>query len=172
MRNVLLTLSAAAMLASCSEPCPPSRYTEQSPEIDKVIASNDAYCKRDWDALKAVYAADAKIYHNSAESVTLDETMMQSMETAKYFSSETITTEDAEMVVTDSTETWVNFWGVWKGVVAETGKEYSSPMHFTMRFENGLITEEHGYWDGSEMTKDFMAMQASAADSTAATATK
>jgi ketosteroid isomerase-like protein len=166
MRTFLLTLSAAAMLVACNE-CPPDRYTQKSPEIDKAIASNDAYCKRDWEALKAMYAPDAKIYHNSTEPVSVDVSIAEGQEAAQYFSSETITTEDVEMVVTDSTETWVNFWGIWKGVMAANGKEYTSPMHMTMRFENGLITEEHGYWDSSSMMQDFMAMDTAAVDTTA-----
>ena len=169
MRTILLTLSAAAMLSACTETCPPARYTQQSPEIDKAIASNDAYCKRDWDALKAMYAPDAKIYHNSSEPSGIEEMISKSQESAQYFSSESITTEDAEMVLTDSTETWVNFWGIWKGVMAANGKEYASPMHFTMRFENGLITEEHGYWDSSSITEDMMAMEMAATDSAATT---
>jgi uncharacterized protein len=63
-----------------------------------------------------------------------------------------ITEEDYfEMVVTDEGETWVNFWGLWSAVLKANEQKFEIPVHVTVRFENGKIVAEHGYWNSSEI---------------------
>jgi ketosteroid isomerase-like protein len=60
------------------------------------------------------------------------------------------------MVVTDKKETWVNFWGLWKGTLKSSGKVYQVPFHTTARFIEGKIVEEYGYWNNTEIMTDLM----------------
>ncbi|WP_321538289.1 nuclear transport factor 2-like protein [Flavobacterium piscinae] len=64
--------------------------------------------------------------------------------------------EEYEMVVTDKGETWVNFWGLWKGTIKTTNKVYEIPFHNTARFVDGKIVEEYGYWNNSEIVTDML----------------
>ena len=60
------------------------------------------------------------------------------------------------MVVTDDKETWVNFWGLWKGTLKSSGKVYQIPIHTTARFIDGKIVAESGYWNNSEIVSDML----------------
>ena len=66
------------------------------------------------------------------------------------------------MVLDDKGETWVNYWGVWKGTMAANGKTYEIPIHITSQFVNGKIVKSYGYWDNSPIQMDAMAMQIAA----------
>ena len=57
-----------------------------------------------------------------------------------------------EMIIDDDDETWVNFWGNWRGTVAANGQELVIPVHLTLQFVEGKIVEEHGYYNLSEIT--------------------
>ncbi len=64
--------------------------------------------------------------------------------------------EEYEMVVTDDKETWVTFWGIWKGTLKSSGKVYQIPFHTTARFIDGKIVAEYGYWNNSEIVTDML----------------
>ncbi|WP_332913834.1 hypothetical protein [Algoriphagus boritolerans] len=70
--------------------------------------------------------------------------------------------EAIEMVLDDKGETWVNYWGVWKGTLAATGKTYETPIHLTSQFVDGKIVKSYGYWDNAPLQLDMMAMQLAA----------
>jgi hypothetical protein len=74
--------------------------------------------------------------------------------------------EEYEMVVTDDKETWVNFWGLWKGTMKSTNKEYDIPFHITTRFIDGKIVEEYGYWNNSEIVSDLQQLESDTATAT------
>jgi len=150
MKPYLLLSLSFLLLLSCNK-----RYTQQSEEIDtykKVIAD---YENRDWESFATHYADTAKIYNNATkdEGKTLSEFIKETKDDAGYFSSWTYVKDESEyeMVVTDKGETWVNFWGLWKGKLEADGKTYDIPSHITAQFVDGKIVKEYGYWDISEL---------------------
>jgi hypothetical protein len=64
------------------------------------------------------------------------------------------------MVIDDKGETWVNYWGVWKGTLAVTQETFEIPIHITFQFVDGKIVKEFGYWDNSKITLAMMQIQA------------
>ncbi len=56
------------------------------------------------------------------------------------------------MIIDDDGETWVNFWGNWRGTVTTNGQELVIPVHLTLQFVEGKIVEEWGYYNLSEIT--------------------
>ncbi|PKP14631.1 MAG: nuclear transport factor 2 family protein, partial [Bacteroidetes bacterium HGW-Bacteroidetes-23] len=66
------------------------------------------------------------------------------------------------MVVTDDGETWVNFWGDWKGTLKATGEEYILPCAITAQFVNGKIVREVGFWNNAKIALDLQKLSASA----------
>ena len=56
------------------------------------------------------------------------------------------------MVLDDDGETWVNYWGLWKGTIAASGESFEMPVHLTSQFVDGKIVKTHGYWDASALT--------------------
>jgi hypothetical protein len=60
------------------------------------------------------------------------------------------------MVKTDKGDTWVNYWGLWKGTLKSTNKVYEIPIHTTSKFIDGKIVEENGYWNNSEIVTDML----------------
>lgn len=151
MKSVLLLSLSFLMLISCND----KRYTQQSEEIEtykKVIAD---YENMNWESFATHYADTAKIYNNAKkdEGKSLSEFIEENKDDANSFSSWTYVDEDSEyeMIVTDKGETWVNFWGLWKGVLKANGKTYDIPTHITAQFIDGKIVQEYGYWDISEL---------------------
>ena len=57
----------------------------------------------------------------------------------------------SEMVIDKDDETWVNFWGNWKGTLKANNQELSIPVHLTLQFIDGKIVEEYGYYDTAPM---------------------
>jgi len=151
MKKHILPLLTVLLLVSCSD----KRYTQQSPEIDtykKVIAY---YESQDWDSFATHYADTAKIFNNTTKDKgqTLNQFIENNKKDASKFSSWAYKKgeSDYEMVVTDKGETWVNFWGLWQGVLKVNGKTYDIPSHITAQFKDGKIVKEYGYWDISEL---------------------
>jgi ketosteroid isomerase-like protein len=58
------------------------------------------------------------------------------------------------MITTDKGETWINFWGLWRGEMKSSGKTYDIPSHITAQFIDGKIVKEYGYWDNSDFVKN------------------
>lgn len=130
-----------------------TRYTQTSPEIDAFMKLNKAYITGDYDYIKSIYSDTAKIYYNSIYPlgpVQVLEGMIASLEQfSEYHYSEN---EEIEMVITDDGEKWVNYWGVFVGTLEESGNVVEIPMHLTLRFVDGKIVEESGYWDNEIIT--------------------
>lgn len=152
-KNILLVL-AIVLFASCNEK---QRYTQQSAEIDTYKKLMEAYKTQKWDEFQSHYADTAKIANNviKEKGVLLAEVIKTNKEDAALFNY-TVEKEEYEMVLTDKKETWVNFWGLWKGTLKSSGKVYQIPFHTTARFIDGKIVEEYGYWNNSEVIKDLM----------------
>jgi hypothetical protein len=139
------------------------RYTQQSPEIDTYKKVIEAYEERNWESMIAPYADTAKIMNNVAEknAQNLTQFLAQNKEDANQFSNwEFVDTEsEYEMVINDSGETWVNFWGLWKGTFKANNKVYKIPTHITVQFVNGKIVREAGYWDVSKIIRDIQQVE-------------
>ncbi|RZJ69100.1 nuclear transport factor 2 family protein [Flavobacterium sp.] len=154
MKN-LKFFALAIALASCNQEV---RYTQTSPEIDAYKKANAAYENRDWESLKSFYSDTAKIQNNvlKKDAQTIDQLIATNKDDEKMFSTWELDKKEAEyeMVRTDKGETWVNYWGIWRGTLKSTGKVYEMPMMLTARFFEGKIVREFGYWDTSKLALD------------------
>ncbi|MEH6765500.1 MAG: nuclear transport factor 2 family protein [Aequorivita antarctica] len=160
-RTLFLGLAIVLSLTACQTQ--EKRYTQQSAEIDTYKKVIDAYEKQDWEALASHYADTAKIMNNviEEEGKTIAEEVATGKEDAALFSVWDYVDGESEyeMVVTDKGQTWVNFWGIWKGTLTANNKTYTIPVHITGQFVDGKIVKEFGYWDLSKIMLDMQAMQ-------------
>jgi len=140
-----------------------TRYTQQSPEIDIVKSNIGHYVDGNWDAYAASYAAGATIFFNATEEnpASIQETIAGQKQTLEPLSSYSFdrTKDEYEMVVTDDGETWVNFWGLWKGTIAASGESFEIPIHITSQFVDGKIVKAHGYWNNGPIQLALMKLQ-------------
>lgn len=161
MKNSALLVFILILITAFNQP--ETRYTQQSPEIETYKQAIEAYNNRDWDKLQTFYADTALITNNVPESegVSASQMIQVNKEDATQFSSWTFVDDPAEyeMIVTDAGETWVNFWGIWEGTLNANEKKYVIPAHITVRFEDGKIVREFGYWNVSEITTDLRSLE-------------
>ncbi len=162
MKNLIFLGLAIVLFTNCESNIK-ERYTQQSPEIDTYKKVIDAYENQNWEAMASHYADTAKIMNNVTEenSQTLTELVTMNKEDASIFSSWDYVDKESEyeMVVTDEGKTYVNFWGLWKGMLAANNKTYTIPSHITAQFVDGKIVKEFGYWDLSKIMLDMQEMQ-------------
>lgn len=158
MKQLYLIGLATVLLAACTQQ--DARYTQQSPEIDSFKELMDDYKKMNWEDMSEYYADTAKIANNVIEekAMTVSQNIERNKEDATMFDWK-VEKEEYEMVVTDEGETWVNFWGLWKGTMKSTNKVYDIPYHITARFIDGKIVKEFGYWNNSEIETDLLKTQ-------------
>jgi hypothetical protein len=154
MKKILIVAIGLFVLASCQEK---KRYTQQSPEIDTYKKLIENYKNLKWDDFAVHYADTVKIHNNvtRGKGITLSERLEENKSIANQYTW-VIENEEYEMVETDKGQTWVNFWGLWKGTDKVTGKLYDIPIHVTTRFIDGKIVEEYGYWNNSEIVTDML----------------
>lgn len=163
MKNLILIPAIAFLLFGCEGK---QRYTQQSAEIDTIKSIMSNYVNGEWDAYQSHYAADAQLFFNTTEDkpATIQQIIAQQKMEVEPLSSYSLDRENEalEMVLDDKGETWVNYWGLWKGTMAATGKTYEIPIHITSQFVDGKIVKAYGYWDNSSIQLDGMAMQIAA----------
>jgi len=157
MKKLFLLGLAIVLFSACNNKV---RYTQNAPEIDTYKKVINDYDKHNWKDMVTYYADTAKILNNvtNKNAISVAELITKNKEDAKLFTWDFVDKE-YEMVVTDKGETWVNFWGLWKGKLKSNNKLYEIPVHTTTRFVNGKIVRELGYWDGSNITKDFQKIE-------------
>lgn len=164
MKKLFFVGLAIVLFTACDQKN--TRYTQQSPEIDRYKKSIEDYENQNWEALAAHYADTAKIMNNVPESEGLSpaEMIQVNKEDASIFKSWDFVDEHSEyeMVKTDDGETWVNFWSVWEGTLKTNGKKYTIPAHITAQFKDGKIVKEFGYWDTSKLLLDLQALNTDA----------
>ncbi len=152
MKQIIYLLFTVILFSACSQN-QPVRYFSASPEIEITKSTLKHYVDGNWEAIKQHYADNAKILNNVPEGkgISIDAAIKDYMQDHELFSSISyVTKEDYfEMVLTDEGETWVNYWGLWKGTLKATGEEFEIPLHLTQRFINQKIVLEHGYWNSS-----------------------
>jgi len=158
MKNLILLGLTVILFTACNQEV---RYTQQSPEIDTYKKSMDDYKNMNWENMPKHYADTAKIANNVIEekAINIAQAIEKNKEDASMFNW-IVEKEEYEMVVTDKGETWVNFWGIWKGTMKSNNKEYVIPFHTTARFIDGKIVEEFGFWDNSEIVLDIQKIEA------------
>ena len=160
-RGLFLGLAIVLSLTACQQQ--EKRYTQQSPEIETYKKVIDAYSKQDWEAMATHYSDTARIMNNvvEKEGQTLADLIATNKDDAALFSSwEYVDAEsEYEMVHTDEGQTWVNFYGVWKGTLITNNKVYTIPSHITAQFIDGKIVKEFGYWDLSKIMLDMQKLQ-------------
>jgi hypothetical protein len=152
MKKIIYFLFAFALFSSCA-PDKPVRYFSASPEIEVSKLALKNYLDGNWDAMKSLYADTAKVLNNVPETkgVSIDVALIDYKQEHELFTSISYVAEEDyfEMVVTDEGETWVNYWGLWKGTLKATGEAFEVPLHITQRFIGQKIVAEHGYWNNS-----------------------
>ncbi|PQB04900.1 nuclear transport factor 2 family protein [Aureitalea marina] len=157
MRKLIILGLVLVGAISCKEA--EIRYTQDSPEINEVKGLVADYVAGNWDTFQARYSDTAKLYHNTwDEPISPGQRLGDTQALLSNFNDYSFVEDrsEYEMVITDKGETWVNFWGVWKGTMIANAKEIIIPVHITARFVDGKIVSEYGYWDNSQM---MMAMQ-------------
>jgi len=151
MKKFFLLAFTSLLFIACNNQ--PQRYTSNSPEINTTKKSIKDYEMGNWDSMKSHYADSAKIIDNVTEkhAISVDENIKQNKNMLAGFSTYGFIPKnsDYEMVVTDKGETWVNFWGVWKGTLKANNQTLEIPVHLTSQFVNGKIVKEFGYWDNA-----------------------
>ena len=154
MKKLILLSLTIVLFTACNQE---KRYTQQSPEIDTYKKVMEDYKTLNWEDYPTHYSDTAKIANNVIEekALTVSQALEKNKEDAAMFNW-VVEKEEYEMVVTDKGETWVNFWGLWKGTMKSSGKVYDIPFHNSARFIHGKIVEEHGFWNNSEITTDLL----------------
>jgi hypothetical protein len=164
MKNSIILMLLLLTLGCTTQ----TRYTQQSPEIDIVKSIIGNYVAGEWDEYAAHYADGATIFFNVTEDYpsNIQETIASQKISLEPFSSYSLEGENDgyEMVVTDGGETWVNFWGLWKGTLTATGETFEMPVHLTHQFVDGKIVKTFGYWNSAPIQIELMEIQAAAAD--------
>lgn len=152
MKQLMLIGFAILTFVSCQNNS--KRYTQSSPEIDIVKAALNDYDYQNWDTLVTRYADTAKIYHNTRANVLTPQDLPEYYQNNDVsFSTRAFEDENREyeMIVDNQGQTWVNFWGLWKGNLTNNNREIVIPVHTTTQFIDGKIVMEYGYWDRSEL---------------------
>ena len=166
MKKILIIFTAAIFLAACESQ--PVRYASSSPEIDTYLAALQDFTDGNWDAVRRHYAETAVFFENVTGNPENAEPIDQYIERFKgireMFTSQYFLPDEqfVEMVVTDEDETWVNYWGVWVGVLSATGQCFEIPVHFTARFVDGKIVRDHAYYNLSPIVLALQDLEAAA----------
>lgn len=161
MKNLILLGLAIVLFASCNKKV--ERYTQQSPEIETYKAALEDYNNQNWESLVSRFADTANVFYNSTVPMRASKIPEYHQSTETEFSSRGFVEEgqEYEMATTDEGKTWVNFWGVWKGTLAENNKELEIPVHLTAQFIDGKIVREYGYWDNAPIVMAIQEIEAS-----------
>ena len=159
MKNVIYLSLSVLLFMACQQG--PTRYTQNSPEIDTVKTLIANYNAKTYDT--GLYADTSKTYYNTKENpMTPSETMEYHQQNDPNYSNRGFLDEDQEyeMVVTDDGETWVNCWLDWKATMAANDKEVQIPIHLTYQFVDGKIVREIGHWDPTEVVMTLQEIEA------------
>ncbi len=165
MKKLVFIGLAMMLFVACEQK--KERYTQNSPEIETLKAAISDYEAGNWDAFSKHFADTVKIYTNSENNhYTIDQAISIEKQNLIPFSSYKIKTKPSEfeMVVTDKGDTWVNFWGVWQGILIANNQQIDVPVHMTLQFIDGKIVEEHDYYDNSPILSALQKIEAAAAE--------
>ena len=168
----LFLLGLAVILFTACQQSTTTNYTRNSPEIDAVKAAIKDYEDGNWEAWMSHYADTAKIYHNTWKEeagATPQETadglkvILTNVSSYGFEVDEENELPWYEMVVNDNGNTWVSFWGNWKGTMAANNKELEIPVHLSIRFVDGKIVREEAYYNLAEFNAALAEIEAAKA---------
>jgi len=133
-----------------------ARYIQKSPEIEIVKSNIGYYVEREWEPYEASYVEDATIFFSTSEEnpVSMQEIIEEQISSLEPLCSYSFDREKDlyEMVRDDKVETWVNYWGLWKGTNAASGELFEMPVQLTSKFVDGKNVKPHGYYDNTVLT--------------------
>jgi hypothetical protein len=143
----LYFLMTLVCFAACKQP--DKQYSENSPEIESIKKSLQAFLSQDWVAFRSIYADSAKIAVNTSDkSKFINNDQHIEDEKATHASFTDIKLEDLEykMVITDKGEKWVL---VWFNGSAKTkaGVEVKITGHEKFLFVEGKVVFQQNYYD-------------------------
>lgn len=149
MKNLFLLGLVIVLFTSCDTK--PERYTQKSAEIETYKSGLKDYTDKNWESLVSHYADTANVFFNTAVPMRANKIPEFHQNNETVFSSRGFVEkgQEYEMATTDEGNTWVNFWGVWKGTLAANNKVIEIPVHLTAQFIDGKIVREYGYWDNA-----------------------
>jgi len=145
MKNLVI-LMLAVLIFSC-QPEQKQRYFSESAEIDLAKEHIKNYVAGNFEGMLALYADTAKIFHNSTDPVdakALTDDMRTSLADISNYDFDNLY---FEMTIDAQEETWVLFWGDWKGNLKANDQELIVPVHVAYRFVDGKIASEYAYYD-------------------------
>lgn len=153
MKKLILLSFAIIFLTACQNN-EPQRYTSNSAEIDVTNALVKDYETGNWGNWETHYGDTVKIFHNTLNGITALELQESLKNTLQYMSSYGFNHNEmyVEMIIDDSGDKWVYFWGIWEAKVAETNKELAMPVHIALQFVNSKIVREYAYYDPSSIS--------------------
>ena len=163
LKNIILLGLTVILFTACQNK--PERFTTSSTEIDEVKALIKDYHDGNWEAWKTHYADTAKIYHNTwKKTATLDETIVNLKgfiaNTSSYGFGESEDNIFYEKIINDQGQTWVYFWGNWKGTLAANTMELEIPVHLALQMVDGKIVTEFGFYNIDEFTAALQEIEA------------
>ncbi len=164
LKNLILLGFTLILFTACQEKGKGS-YTKTSPEIDEVKALVKDYHDGNWDAWLTHYADTAKVYHNTWKNGTAPKETLETLKgilsnTSNYHFEEEKDLPWYEMVTNDNGNTWVYFWGNWKGTLKANNKVLEIPVHLALQMVNGKIAREEGFYNLSEFTAALQGIEA------------
>ena len=56
------------------------------------------------------------------------------------------------MVIDSDDESWLNYWGTWRGKLKANDKEIDIPVHITSQYVDGKVVQLYNYWDSAPIT--------------------
>ena len=153
MKKIFLLALAVTMFIACQNK--PQRYFEESAEIETLKKGITAYEAQDWATWKSNFADTAKIFHNTNKGASPDQMMEGMKGMLSNFSSYGFSKEGGiyEMIIDKKGKTWVNYWNNWGGKAKITDENLVIPVHLTVEFVNGKITQEYAYYDTAGISK-------------------
>lgn len=168
----LFFIGLAVILFTACQTGDGTSFTRTSAEIDVVKALIDDYHKGDWESWASHYADTAKLYHNTwkEDGVQSPEQLSDGFKDILSNFSSYGFEEDAEnelpwieQVVNDNGNTWVYFWGNWKGTLAANDKELEIPVALSVRFVEGKIVREEAFYNMAEFAAALAEIEAAKA---------
>lgn len=165
MKKFLLLGLTLVLLFGCKQY---ERFTTSSANIDEVKALLADYNSGNWEGWLSHYGDSAMLYHNTWEKGVSPQEMGEALKgilanTSSYgFPEKDGNGEDNiffEEVLNDDGQTWVYFWGDWKGALAGNGQELNVPVHLALRMENGKIEDEYGFYNLAEYAAAMQAIE-------------
>jgi hypothetical protein len=120
--------------------------------IELLMGKYHAYHHGEWESWVACYADAAQVFYNTAsEPMSPQEAAEMHAASVVPLAGYAFDEEDDhfEARVIDDGTVEATFYGLWHATFRDTGATIVIPTHVRYWLEDGLIVEEHGFWDNS-----------------------